>query len=94
MLERTQVLICGGTGCLSSKAIEIKKEFEKNLEKLGIRDEVGVVLTGCFGLCEKGPIVIVYPDETFYSKVKVDEVARICEEHLYKGRVVKDLVFE
>ncbi|MFV0424317.1 MAG: NADH-ubiquinone oxidoreductase-F iron-sulfur binding region domain-containing protein [Bacilli bacterium] len=94
MLERTQVLICGGTGCLSSKALEIKNEFEKNLKELGIKDEVGVVLTGCFGLCEKGPIVIVYPDETFYSKVKVDDVARICEEHLYKGRIVKDLVFE
>ncbi len=94
MLERAQVLICGGTGCLSSKALEIKKQFESNLERLGIREEVGVVLTGCFGLCEKGPIVIVYPDETFYSKVKIDDVARICEEHLYKGRVVKDLVFE
>ncbi len=94
MLERAQVLICGGTGCLSSKAKEIKEEFEKQLTELGIKDEVGVILTGCFGLCEKGPIVIVYPDETFYSKVKIDDVARICSEHLYKGRIPKDLVFD
>ncbi len=94
MLERTQVLICGGTGCLSSKAKEIEARFVSNLEKLGIKDEVGVVLTGCFGLCEKGPIVIVYPDETFYSKVKVEDVDDIVNEHIYKGRIVERLVFD
>lgn len=94
MLERSQVLICGGTGCLSSKAQQIKTEFEKHLTDLGIRDEVGITLTGCFGLCEKGPIVIVYPEETFYAKVKVDDIKTICEEHLYKGKIVKDLVFD
>ncbi len=94
MLERTQVLICGGTGCLSSKAKEIEARFEKRVEELGIQDEVGIVLTGCFGLCEKGPIVIVYPDETFYSKVKVDDVDDIVNEHIYKGRIVERLVFD
>lgn len=94
MLERSQVLICGGTGCLSSKAEQIKAEFDKHLTALGIREEVGITLTGCFGLCEKGPIVIVYPDETFYAKVKVDDIQRICEEHIYKGKIVRDLVFE
>ena len=94
MLERAQVLICGGTGCLSSGAQKLKVEFEEQLATLGISDEVGVVLTGCFGLCEKGPIVIVYPDETFYAKVKIEDIKTICEEHLYKGRIVKDLVFE
>ncbi len=94
MLERTQVLICGGTGCLSSKATDIRDEFDKQLKEIGIRDEVNIVLTGCFGLCEKGPIVIVYPDETFYAKIKVGDVKTICEEHLNKGRIVTDLVFD
>ncbi|XMB86873.1 NADH-quinone oxidoreductase subunit NuoF [Mycoplasmatota bacterium WC44] len=94
MLERTQILICGGTGCLSSKSDEIKAEFDKHLTELGIRDEVRLVLTGCFGLCEKGPVVVVYPDETFYSQVKLYDIKEICEEHIYKGRIVKRLVVE
>ena len=92
MLERTHVLICGGTGCLSSHSKDIQKEFDHQLKELGIRDEVKLVLTGCFGLCEKGPVVIVYPDETFYSHVQVKDVSDICEEHLLKGRVVNRLV--
>lgn len=92
-MSKKRVLICGGTGCLSSKALQIKEEFEKNLLELGIRDEVKVTLTGCFGLCEKGPIVIVYPDETFYAKMNVDNVKILCEEHLKNGNIVKDLVF-
>ncbi len=86
MLVRSQVLICGGTGCLSSKSQDIKSKFEEQLVKLGLENEVQVILTGCFGLCERGPIVIVYPDETFYSKVTVADVSHICEEHLLKGR--------
>ncbi|MFV0499894.1 MAG: NADH-ubiquinone oxidoreductase-F iron-sulfur binding region domain-containing protein [Bacilli bacterium] len=94
MLERTQILICGGTGCLSSKSQKIKEEFEKHLTDLGILEEVGITLTGCFGLCEKGPIVIVYPDETFYAKVKVENVEQICTEHIYKGKIVRNIVFQ
>lgn len=94
MLVRSQVLICGGTGCLSGGAEKLKAEFLTQLEKFGLANEVQVVLTGCFGLCEKGPIVIVYPDETFYAQVKLDSVAKIVEEHLYKGRVVSNLVFK
>ena len=92
MLERVQVLICGGTGCLSSNSRKIREEFDNVLHELGIHEEVKLVMTGCFGLCEKGPIVIVYPDEVFYSKVKVEDVRLICEEHLLKGRIVKSLV--
>jgi NADH:ubiquinone oxidoreductase subunit F (NADH-binding)/(2Fe-2S) ferredoxin len=92
MLERVQVLICGGTGCLSSHSKDIQNEFDKVLNELGIRQEVKLVMTGCFGLCEKGPIVIVYPDETFYSKVQVRDIREICEEHLYKGRKVERLI--
>ena len=92
MLERTQVLICGGTGCMSSHSKEIKKAFEDELTLLGIKQEVGLVLTGCFGLCEKGPVIVVYPDETFYSHVSVSDVRAICEEHLLKGRPVQKLM--
>ncbi|MDO9629477.1 MAG: NADH-ubiquinone oxidoreductase-F iron-sulfur binding region domain-containing protein [Acholeplasmataceae bacterium] len=92
MLERIQVLICGGTGCLSSNANEIKKTFEEHLELLNMKDEVGLVLTGCFGLCEKGPVVVVYPDETFYTHVAVKDVKEICEEHFLKGRPVERLM--
>lgn len=78
MLERTQVLICGGTGCMSSKSKEIKDTFENVLLNMGIKNEVGLVLTGCFGLCEKGPVIVVYPEETFYSHVTIDDVEDIC----------------
>jgi NADH:ubiquinone oxidoreductase subunit F (NADH-binding)/(2Fe-2S) ferredoxin/Pyruvate/2-oxoacid:ferredoxin oxidoreductase delta subunit len=91
MLERMQILICGGTGCLSSHSKDIQKEFDRVLTEMGLHDEVKLVLTGCFGLCEKGPVVIVYPDETFYSHVKVADVAEICEEHVLKGRIVERL---
>ena len=94
MTERTQILICGGTGCLSSKSDLIKAEFDKHLTELGIRNEVRLVLTGCFGLCEKGPVVVVYPDETFYAHVEIKDVKEICEEHIYKGRVVERKVVE
>ena len=92
MLERCHVLICGGTGCLSSHSKEIQSEFDKCLGELGIRSEIKLVLTGCFGLCEKGPVVIVYPDETFYTHVQLRDIKEICEEHLLKGRVVNRLV--
>ncbi len=93
-MQNKRVLICGGTGCLSSKSDKIKAEFEKHLSDLGILDEVKVTLTGCFGLCEKGPIVIVYPEEVFYAKMKIENVERICKEHIKNGNVVNDLVYE
>jgi len=92
MLERIQVLICGGTGCLSSSSKEIKHAFEEELISRNLDKEVGLVLTGCFGLCEKGPVIVVYPDETFYSHVTVQDVKEIVEEHLFKGRVVERLL--
>ena len=89
-----QVLLCGGTGCLSSGSNTLMAEFDKVLKELGIREEIDLIQTGCFGLCEKGPIVIVYPEETFYSQVKVESVRRICEEHLLKDNIPTDLVFK
>ena len=92
MIKRMQVLICGGTGCMSSQSKEIKDAFSHHLTEMGIRDEISLVFTGCFGLCEKGPVIIVFPDETFYSHVKLEHIKEICEEHLLKGRPVEKLI--
>ena len=90
---RAHVLICGGTGCTSSGSASIQKAFAENLQAFGLAEEVKLVQTGCFGLCELGPVVIVYPDGTFYSRVTVDDVKEIVEEHLLKGRKVDRLVY-
>ncbi len=90
---RAHVLICGGTGCTSSGSASIQKAFVENLEAFGLTEEVKLVQTGCFGLCELGPVVIVYPDGTFYSRVTAEDVKEIVEEHLLKGRKVDRLVY-
>ena len=88
---RTNILVCAGTGCSASNSAGIYEAFNEELKKLGLDQEVSVIKTGCFGLCQKGPIVAVYPDNVFYCHVKVDDVAKIVSEHIYKGRVVKEL---
>ncbi len=90
---RTHVLVCGGTGCTSSGSKSIQTAFNENIEKFGLAEEVKLVQTGCFGLCAEGPVVIVYPDGTFYSRVQAEDVAEIVEEHLLKGRPVTRLVY-
>ncbi len=90
---RAHVLCCGGTGCTSSGSPKIQAAFESEIEKNGLAEEVKVVQTGCFGLCALGPVVIVYPDGTFYSNVTEEDVAEIVSEHLLKGRVVERLVY-
>ena len=90
---RSQVLICGGTGCTSSGSVTLIEEFEKRIAENGLSEEVKIVQTGCFGLCALGPVVIVYPDGTFYSRVEKDDVAEIVSEHLLKGRTVDRLVY-
>ena len=90
---RSHVLICGGTGCTSSGSPAIRAHLEKELEAKGLSDEIKVVQTGCFGLCALGPIMIVYPEGTFYSRVTEADVTEIVEEHLLKGRVVDRLVY-
>ena len=90
---RSHVLICGGTGCTSSGSLTLQAAFNKNIEEFGLAEEVKLVQTGCFGLCALGPIVIVYPDGTFYSRVTPDDVKEIVEEHLLKGRIVERLVY-
>jgi NADP-reducing hydrogenase subunit HndC len=91
---RSHILVCGGTGCSSSKSPEIIKEFEKQLKAQGLDDEVKVIQTGCFGLCELGPIVVVYPEGTFYSRMTVNAVKEIVEEHILKGRLVQRLLYK
>lgn len=93
-LFRSHVLICGGTGCTSSGSMTIQEKFESELKKHNLDKEVQVVKTGCFGLCEAGPIVIVYPEGAFYSRIEVEQVERIVSEHLLKGRIVKDLLYK
>ena len=90
---RAHVLICGGTGCTSSGSNAIQQAFAENIEKCGLTEEVKVVQTGCFGLCALGPVVIVHPDGTFYSRVEADDVKEIVSEHLLKGRIVERLVY-
>ena len=90
---RAHVLVCGGTGCTSSGSPKIQDAFNQEIAKNGLTEEVKVVQTGCFGLCALGPVVIIYPDGTFYSNVTVEDVAEIVSEHLLKGRVVERLVY-
>ena len=90
---RSHVLICGGTGCTSSGSKQIQAAFKENIESFGLSDEVKIVQTGCFGLCALGPVVIIHPEGTFYSRVQPEDVKEIVEEHLLKGRIVERLVY-
>ncbi len=91
---RSHVLICHGTGCTSSDSPGILSRFNEAIGQKGLDKEVQVVMTGCFGLCAMGPIVIIYPEGSFYSHVTVDDVDEIVEEHLVKGRIVTRLLYE
>ncbi len=93
-MYRSHVLVCGGTGCTSSNSQKIIETLNKEIKKNGLEEEVNVVRTGCFGLCALGPIMIVYPEGSFYSMVKVENIPEIVEEHLLKGRVVTRLLYQ
>jgi Ferredoxin len=90
---RTNILVCGGTGCTSSKSPEIIEEFNRQLKAFKLEDEAKVVQTGCFGLCAVGPIVVVYPEGTYYCHVKVGDVKDIVSEHILKGRILQRLLY-
>jgi len=90
---RKNILICGGTGCTSSHSMNVRDALVKELELAGIADEIKVVTTGCFGLCALGPIMIVYPEGTFYSKVKPEDMHEIVTEHLVGGNPVRKLLY-
>ena len=90
---RSHVLICGGTGCTSSGSQALFTKLEGELQAKGLENEIKIVQTGCFGLCALGPIMIVYPEGTFYSRVTTEDIPEIVEEHLLKGRIVDRLVY-
>ena len=92
-IYRAHVLVCGGTGCSSSGSATLIDRFNEKIAENHLDKEVKVIRTGCFGLCEAGPVVIVYPDGTFYSRVKPEDVDEIVTEHLLKGRKVEHLVY-
>ncbi|MFI3326673.1 MAG: NADH-quinone oxidoreductase subunit NuoF [Clostridia bacterium] len=91
---RSNVLVCGGTGCTSSNSEVIIEKLQEEIKAKGLEKEVNVVRTGCFGLCALGPIMIVYPEGSFYSMVTPEDVPEIVEEHLLKGRIVKRLLYK
>jgi len=90
---RTHVLVCGGTGCTSSGSAKIREVLQGEIDKAGLSEEIKVVQTGCFGLCALGPVMIIYPEGTFYSRVTAEDVPEIVSEHLVKGRLVQRLVY-
>ena len=93
-MYRSHVLVCGGTGCTSSNSQAIIETLEAQIAEKGLSEEIKVIRTGCFGLCALGPIMIVYPEGSFYSQVKVEDIPEIVEEHLLKGRIVTRLLYD
>ena len=93
-MYRSHVLVCGGTGCTSSNSQAIIEALEAQIAEKGLSEEIKVIRTGCFGLCALGPIMIVYPEGSFYSQVKVEDIPEIVEEHLLKGRIVTRLLYD
>ena len=87
-------MVCGGTGCTSSNSDKIAAAFETEILATGLENEVKVIRTGCFGLCALGPIVVIYPEGSFYSMVKEEDVKEIVDEHLLKGRPVTRLLYD
>lgn len=90
---KMHLLVCGGTGCRASESDQIQASLEHELIVHGLENEAKVVTTGCFGFCEKGPIVKVHPDNTFYVQVKPGDAREIIEEHVIKGRKVERLLY-
>ena len=91
---RSNVLVCGGTGCTSSNSEQIIERLKEEIKAQGLEKEVNVIRTGCFGLCALGPIMVVYPEGAFYSRVTPEDVPEIVSEHLLKGRIVKRLLYQ
>lgn len=90
---RMHLLVCGGTGCTSSDSLVLVDKLNEHIKSNNLENEVEVVVTGCFGFCEKGPIIKVYPDDVFYVTVQPEDAKEIVEEHLVKGRKVERLLY-
>jgi len=93
-LGLTQIMVCSGTACTSSESQAIRKKLEQELDKHGLKENVRVFKTGCFGFCQRGPIVMVHPGEIFYCQVKPEDVKELVEAHLVKGQLVRRLLFQ
>ena len=93
-MYRSHVLVCGGTGCNSSGSQQIIESLHSEIQKNGLKEEIAVVQTGCHGLCALGPIIIIYPEATFYALVTEQDIPEIVSEHLLKGRIVTRLVYK
>ncbi|HEX3000701.1 MAG TPA: NADH-quinone oxidoreductase subunit NuoF [Armatimonadota bacterium] len=91
---RSHVLICGGRGCISNASVEVREALNKELKRQNLDQEICVVQTGCMGSCDLGPVMIVYPDEVFYGRVRPDDVPKLVEEHFLKGRVYEPLLVQ
>ena len=90
---KRHIVLCGGTGCLSSHSAEIKAEFEKIISEKNLGDKVTVNQVGCFGFCSQGPFVKIYPEDTLYRMVKIEDVAEIVEHDIEKGEIVDRLLY-
>lgn len=93
-VAKRHVMICAVNGCASANSLAVKEALEKELVAQGLTEEINVVKTGCFGFCSLGPIIVVYPEGTFYHHVKVDDVAEIVESHLKNGQLVERLLYD
>lgn len=91
---RMDILVCGGTGCQASNSMHVIDTLDKEIKAAGLEKEINIVTTGCFGFCEQGPIVKIQPDNVFYVKVTPESAVTIVREHIIKGRVVKELLYE
>jgi len=94
MPKRLDVLVCSGAACISNNSQLIRKKLEEVIAKEGLQEEVAIIETGCMGPCELGPVMLVYPDGTFYIRLKEEDVEEIVREHFLKGRPVRRLLWE
>jgi NADH-quinone oxidoreductase subunit F len=91
--EKAHIMMCGGAGCISSKCLDVVAAIKESLSKNGMADQVQIILTGCLGPCDMGPVAIVYPDATFYRRLKPKDAEAIVEEHIMKGNLVQRLMY-
>ena len=90
---KINISVCGGTGCQASQSEKIRNELIKYAQIYRVDDKVQVSITGCFGFCEKGPIVKISPDHTFYTKIKPEHAERIIKEHIVEGKLIEDFLY-
>lgn len=92
--EKYHISVCGGTGCTSSKSLEIVDELKKYAKEYHVEDKVEISISGCFGFCERGPIVKIFPDHTFYVKVSPSDAEKIIKQHIVEGKVIDELLYK